>query len=116
PKLKKRKWIGGVKSDPVPKFDVPSHNMLVKAKDGGSEPIGNRIVEIPESLELVELRDPNSGFVAYVPKGAIARGRKLVQSGNGAFPCASCHGANLKGDGNVPALAGRSPSGLVRQL
>ena len=26
------------------------------------------------------------------------------------------HGANLKGDGNVPALAGRSPSTIVRQL
>ena len=115
-KLKYRKWIRVVESDTVPKFEVSSHNMLVKAKEGGSEPIGNRIAELPENLDLVELRDPNSGFVAYVPKGAIARGKKLVQSGNGAFPCASCHGATLKGDGNVPGLAGRSPSGIVRQL
>jgi cytochrome c553 len=115
-KLKYKKWIRVVESDTVPKFDISSHNMLVKSSGGGTEPLGNRIVELPENLDLVELRDPNSGFVAYVPKGAIARGRKLVQSGNGAFPCASCHGANLKGDGNVPALAGRSPSGIVRQL
>jgi cytochrome c553 len=115
-KLKYKKWIRVVESDTVPKFDISSHNMLVKSSDGGTEPLGNRIVELPENLDLVELRDPNSGFVAYVPKGAIARGKKLVQSGNGAFPCASCHGANLKGDGNVPGLAGRSPSGLVRQL
>ena len=115
-KLKYKQWIRVVESDTVPKFEVSSHNMLVKASGGGTEPIGNRIVELPENLELTELRDPNSGFVAYVPKGSIARGRKLVQSGNGAFPCASCHGATLKGDGNVPALAGRSPSLIVRQL
>jgi cytochrome c553 len=115
-KLKYKKWIRVVETDTVPKFDVSSHNMLVKANGSGSEPIGNRIIELPENLELTELRDPNSGFVAYVPKGSVARGRKLVQSGNGAFPCASCHGVNLKGDGNVPSLAGRSPSGIVRQL
>ncbi|HEY2010375.1 MAG TPA: c-type cytochrome [Rhizomicrobium sp.] len=114
-KLKYKKWIRVVETDKVPKFEISSHNMLVKAK-GGSEPIGERIAEMPENLERTELRDPNSGFVAYVPKGAIARGRKLVQSGNGAFPCTSCHGADLKGDGNVPALAGRSPSEIVRQL
>ena len=115
-KLKYKKWIRVVEGDTIPKFEISSHNMLVPSKESGREPLGNRIVEVPENLDLVELRDPNSGFVAYVPKGAIARGKKLVQSGNGAFPCASCHGANLKGDGNVPALAGRSPSGLVRQL
>ena len=115
-KLKYKKWIRVVETDTVPKFDVSSHNMLVKANGSGSEPIGSRIVELPENLDLTELRDPNSGFVAYVPKGSVARGKKLVQSGNGAFPCASCHGATLKGDGNVPALAGRSPSLIVRQL
>jgi cytochrome c553 len=115
-KLKYKKWIRVVETDTVPKFEISSHNMLVKASGGGKEPIGNRIVEMPENLDRVELRDPNSGFVAYAPKGSIARGRKLVESGNGAFPCASCHGANLKGDGNVPALAGRSPSTIVRQL
>ena len=115
-KLKYKKWIRVVETDQVPKFDISSHNMLVKSAAGGTEPIGNRIIEMPENLELTELRDPNSGFVAYVPKGAIARGKKLVASGNGAFPCTSCHGAKLKGDGNVPALAGRSPSEIVRQL
>lgn len=114
--LKYKKWIRVVETNTVPKFEASSHNMLVKVKRGGSEPLGIRIVEIPENLERVELRDPNSGFLAYVPIGSIAKGRKLVQNGNGAFPCTSCHGANLNGDGNVPALAGRSPSGIVRQL
>jgi len=30
--------------------------------------------------------------------------------------CGSCHGADLKGIGPVPGIAGRSPSYLVRQM
>ena len=30
--------------------------------------------------------------------------------------CAVCHGADLKGLGPVPGIAGRSPSYLVRQM
>jgi cytochrome c553 len=115
-RLKYKKWIRVVEADRVPKFEISSHNMLVKAKGDGTEPLGLRIAEMPEDLDRVELRDPSLGFVAYVPKGSIAKGKKLVDSGNGAFPCASCHGADLKGTGNVPGLAGRSPSGIVRQL
>ena len=115
-KLKYKKWIRVVETDMVPKFEISSHNMLVKAKSGGTEKLGARIAEMPENLDRIELRDPSLGFVAYVPKGAIARGKKLVESGAGAFPCAVCHGPDYKGNGAVPALAGRSPSGLVRQL
>jgi len=31
-------------------------------------------------------------------------------------PCASCHGADLRGVGLVPPIAGRSPTYLLRQL
>jgi len=58
----------------------------VKSAGGGTEAIGTRIVEIPENLERIELRDPSLGFIAYVPKGSVAKGKKLVDSGNGAFP------------------------------
>ena len=114
-KLKFRKWIRVVETDTVPKTEISSHNMLVAA-NGGREPIGKRIIEMPENLDRIELRDPRTGFIAYVPKGAIARGKKLVESGAGAFPCAACHGPKYEGNGAVPALAGRSPSELVRQL
>jgi len=30
--------------------------------------------------------------------------------------CAACHGEGLKGNGNFPPLAGRSPSYIARQL
>jgi cytochrome c553 len=52
-----------------------------------------------------------------VPKGAIARGEALVQTGGpGGQPCAMCHGADLKGMGNVPPLAGRPAPYLGRML
>ena len=79
------------------------------------EPIGERIVEVPEDFRLTELRDPESGFVAYVPPGSIRRGQMLTHQGNSTLPCTACHGPNFKG-GIGPALAGRSPSYLFRQL
>jgi cytochrome c553 len=37
--------------------------------------------------------------------------------GNGkTIACGICHGADLKGLGPVPGIAGRSPSYLVRQM
>jgi cytochrome c553 len=114
-KLKFAKWIRVVETGKVPKTDITQRNMLVVVP-GPQEKIGKRILEIPENLERTEARDSRSGFVAYVPKGSIARGKALVESGAGAFPCAACHGPGYRGNGAVPALAGRSPSGIVRQL
>jgi cytochrome c553 len=92
--------------------------MLVAAQADVTEPIGQRIIEMPENLERTELRDSASGFVAYVPVGSIEKGEALVTTGGGGktIPCAICHGADLKGLGPVPGLAGRSPSYIVRQL
>lgn len=115
-RLKYHPWIKVVETDSVPKTEISSHNMLVTKRKAATEPIGNRIIEVPINLELTERRDPASGFIAYVPKGSIARGAALVKSGGGAFPCASCHGPQLEGADNVPALRGRSPSYIVRQL
>jgi cytochrome c553 len=91
--------------------------MLAAVPDGGTEPIGERILEVPENLALTELRDDASGFVAYVPPGSIARGDELVHVGKGdRAPCVTCHGAALEGSEIAPRLAGRSPSYLFRQL
>lgn len=111
-----RPWIRVVEADMVPATHVAGW-MLVAAEPPSTEPIGVRIIEMPEDLERTELRDARSGFVAYVPPGSLARGRALAESGGGrTVGCAMCHGADLRGLGPVPALAGRSPSYLVRQL
>jgi cytochrome c553 len=104
-------FVRVVETDMVPKTFVTG-GMLAKFPEGGMEPIGNRIIEIPEDLERAENRDSRTPFIAYVPKGALAKGEGHV-AGMG---CASCHGANLLGSGDVPRIAGHSPSYIVRQL
>lgn len=81
---------------------------------GGSEPLGRRIVEVAEDFDQQWAGDPHSGSVAYVPEGAIERGKALVHQG--AQACVSCHGANLRGIGRAPPLAGRDPHYLARAL
>jgi cytochrome c553 len=86
--------------------------------DGGTEPISRRILQIPEDPMRTEIRDPHSGFVAYVPPGSIAKGEALVRGGESGktVPCAICHGEELKGLGEVPRLAGQQPLFIARQL
>jgi cytochrome c553 len=111
-----KKWIRVVEAKEVPKTRIAG-SMHVPTNDG-NEPLGSRIIEMPEDLSRVELRDARAGFVAYVPSGSIAKGEALVKTGgNGrTVACGSCHGNDLKGLGPVPPLAGRSPSYTVRQL
>jgi cytochrome c553 len=85
--------------------------------EGGMEPIGNRIITLPEDPARASSRDPHSGFVAYVPQGSIAKGKALVAGGNGkTVACSICHGDNFQGLANIPRLAGIHPIYLFRQL
>jgi cytochrome c553 len=115
--LAPRPWIQVVESATVPKTHVAGW-MLVASQPVELEPIGQRIIEMPQDLERTELRDSTSGFLAYVPVGSIQRGEALVTTGGTGrtIACGLCHGQDLKGLGPVPALAGRSPSYVVRQL
>ena len=91
---------------------------MAPLEPAATEPIGTRIIEVPEDLARTDLRDSKSGFVAYVPAGSIKKGETLATTGgNGkTVACTICHGSDLKGLGPVPSIAGRSPSYLVRQL
>ena len=114
--LKPAPWIRVIETETVPKTKVGGW-MLIEDGSGATEAIGQRIIETPANLERTELRDSASGFIAYVPRGSIRRGEALATDGAGkTTPCAICHGVGLKGLGPVPALAGRSPSYIVRQL
>jgi hypothetical protein len=66
--------------------------------DGGTD-LGNRIVETPEDAPRFELRDPHSGFVAYV-RGKPREGGAGVD-GNKTLTCNVCHGADLNGLGGA---------------
>ena len=117
-KLTYRRWIRVVEAETVPKTEVIFGTLWAPAPGTETEPLGHRIVEIPENLERTELRDPRSGFVAYVPVGSLAQGEKLATTGGDGktIPCAACHGPGLKGLDAVPPIAGRSTSYIVRQI
>ena len=99
-----------------------------RSEETKSEPIAGRIIEMPENEEQAETyRNPHSGFVAYVPVGSINKGRDLVTTGGMKIvgdqivqgkttACGTCHGLDLMGVADVPPIAGRSPSYIVRQL
>jgi cytochrome c553 len=75
------------------------------------EALGQRIIEGPADPERSELRDPETRYLAYVPEGAVARGRVIAEHGASGGPaCVSCHGEALIG------IAGASPTFLARQL
>ncbi|HEV2701463.1 MAG TPA: c-type cytochrome [Steroidobacteraceae bacterium] len=108
-----------VESDRVPKTrPIGGLFIPIKGEGQGMEALGSRIVEVPVDEEQTEtLRNPRVRFIAYVPKGSLAKGEILVRTGDGKVtPCTVCHGADLRGLGPVPRLAGNSPSYLARQL
>jgi cytochrome c553 len=101
-----------VETAAVPKM-LSQEGLWLPDKDGARDPIGQRLIETPVDVDHEQLRDPHAGFIAYVPQGAVAKGRHLAALLN----CAQCHGGRLTGSGSTaPGIAGRSPSYLARQL
>ncbi len=117
-KLKVAPWTEVREASVVPKTWVPRGRMRLAVRDGGTEPLGDRIVTLPRDEYGFLTRNPHTGFIAYVPVGSIARGKSLVTTGNGSrtVACGTCHGPSLLGSGNVPRLAGLHPAYIARQL
>lgn len=89
----------------------------VAEEGGGEEPLGERLLELAPDMNRHELRDEKLVYLAYVPRGSLARGRRLARTGSArTAACASCHGPDLRGGPEAPPIAGRSPSYLLRQL
>jgi cytochrome c553 len=111
-------WYEVVEADTVPKSYLGNGAMRFPVENGGTEPIGNRIIELPQSDLSAESRDPRTGFVAHVPTGSIKKGEMIVATGAGGktIACAACHGVDLKGVSEVPPITGRSPMYIYRQL
>jgi cytochrome c553 len=115
--LAPKKRIKVIESSTAPKTYVDGL-FYAALKDGGREPIGDRIVEVPDDLDQYDAFDAHAEVTAYVPVGSIAKGEALVAAGGGGktIQCGICHGPDLRGLGPIPEIAGRSPSYIVRQL
>lgn len=116
--IKRRPWVRVVETDSVPKTRVGVNGLFLPAPGSEWEPLGRRILEVPENPDLTDkTRSPRSGWLAYVPQGSVDRGRTIVQTGGGVTArCAACHGTDLQGMGNVPGIADRPASYLIRQM
>lgn len=115
--LKARQNIRVVESEDVPGTVAAGWVLAVQA-NGGAEPIGQRIIELPDHPEDFESRDARATFTAHVPPRSLERGHVLVsgQDPAKAPACATCHGEDLRGRDAVPSIAGRSPTYVFRQL
>ena len=106
-------WIRVIEAERIPEMQLEDGNMYITVGKEPHEPLDGRIVETPEDAYQANMvRNPRSGWVAYVPVGSLAKGEKLVDAGR----CVTCHGTDLMGSGDFPGIAGRSPSYMMRQL
>ena len=125
--LKWRPWTRVVETTLVPKTKITG-NLFIPLEQARTEPIDGRIIEVPEDDAQTELlRNPHVGFVAYVPVGSVKKGKDLVTTGGmrvvgneivqgKTTACTTCHGLDLMGVADVPPIAGRSASYIMRQI
>jgi cytochrome c553 len=126
--VKWRPHVQVIETRLVPKTKIQGELFIPQSKEL-TEPIGDRIIETPTDVEQNQtLRSSHGTWTAYVPVGAIKRGKDLVVNGgmrivNGQIvqgkttACATCHSLDLMGLApDVPPLAGRSPSYLAREI
>ena len=115
-----QKWIKVVEGKMAPKNRVGRGGMRF-LDEGTTETVPippNMIYEVAADAQGALLRDPHFGFIDFVPEGSVKKGEILaVTGGNGkTIQCAVCHGADFRGLGDVPRLAGRGAYYLIRQL
>jgi cytochrome c553 len=104
-------------ADKVPASYVGAGGMRFALSDGVYEPVGSRIIVLPDNAERAALRDPKSGFTDFVAKGSLAKGAALMAGGDDkTTACTICHGPALKGLGEVPGITGRPATYTFRQL
>ena len=115
-RLKLTPWVRVIETNTVPRTHIAGGMLVADAE--GTEPIGSRVIEVPVDPAQTVLRNPKSGFIAYVPEGSLKEGEALVKNGGDGktIACTICHGPDLQGMGNIPGIAGRSPSEMARQL
>ena len=82
-------WAQVIEADTVPKSYVGTGAMRFPDPGGGKEPLGGRIIALPQDAELAERRDPHSGSpggpVATEPKVRFTASPLIAQAVAEAF-------------------------------
>ena len=106
-----------IESNTAPQVRM-SMNGLMLPLDKPFVQLDDYIIEVPEFPQRTAVtRDPRVGFLTYVPIGSINKGELLVLTGEGkTVPCSICHGLNLRGNGDIPGIVGKTASYTMRQL
>jgi len=107
-----------IESKTVPKTRLVAAGLYFPLPGNETEPLGHRMIEMPETPEAFIYKNPRANAVVYVPVGSIERGKRLVMDGGDGetISCVYCHGQDLLGLGRIPGIAGRLPGYIVRQL
>lgn len=101
----------------VPRTIPDKYGWLDPAPGGGTEAVGDRIVELSDDIQRTFLSDDHVTLTDYVPPGAVARGDVIAATGGAAgIACTTCHGPELRGTEIAPPLAGRPAGYLARTL
>ena len=98
-----------------PRVRATTNGLFLPVAGAPPEPLGQRIIEMPEQPEATELaRDPRSGFVAYV---RLAQSRKAKRSSRrAATPDRSLHGVPWHGsEGHDDGPRHRRPIGELHR-
>lgn len=113
-----RPMVRVVETETAPQVETLATQLVVPIEGAPWVPLGNQIVEVPEQpYETEALRDPHTVFVSYVPVGSVEKGKILAETGGGkTIQCGICHGADLRGIGDIPGIAGRTASYNMRQM
>lgn len=113
-----KKFVRVLEAEQVPQVRTTTNGLMLPIDNLPKVPLGKRIVVVPEDPERnLMSRDPRGQWLAYVPVGSVAAGEKLVTTGGGkTLGCSLCHGPGLKGIGEIPGIAGKTPSYTMRQL
>jgi cytochrome c553 len=111
--LPRKPWLYVVETTTAPRTIPDKYGWLNPAPGGGTEAVGDRIVELSDDIQRAFLNDDHVTLTDYVPPGAVARGAVIAATGGAAgIPCTTCHGPELRGTEIAPPLAAH-PAGYV---
>ena len=117
----RQQWIKTVVATEAPKHEfLMGPGGIGFSMPGGTEPIPpGQMVMMPQDEDMVRAEDQlRGGFIQYVRPEEMAQGARVVETGDGGrlLKCATCHGADLKGKGDVPRLLGRQTQYMIRAI